>query len=72
MLDKYLKDRKKKGDDDTGDTPYQTIVYKDFALMNRKLDEDYNMGSFKDPDWFTVLQKNNRNSPHKFDRLLEK
>jgi hypothetical protein len=71
MLDKYLKDRKKAGDD-TGDTGYQTIVYKDFARMNRKLDEDYNLDGYKDPDWFEVLKKNNRNSPHKFDNLLIK
>ena len=54
MLDKYLKDRKKAGDE-TGDSGYQTIVYSDFARMNRKLDEEYKLDGYKDPDWFDVL-----------------
>ena len=70
MMEKYMAAREKAGIN--GEGKIETIGYKDMAYMSRKLDEEFKVGRFSEPDWFKVLRDDQRKPEYRWQDLLKR
>ena len=60
MLEQYQKAKEAKGENP------DIIGWKEAAYINRKLDEEYKLGGFRDKDWLEVLNADKRGEKAKY------